>query len=47
MAPGIRAGDDIGALGMSAATGDLSFAHVFEAGNSPWTLLLLHGTGGG
>lgn len=28
------------------ATGDLSFEHVFEAGTSPWTLLLLHGTGG-
>jgi len=31
---------------MTAAIGDLSFTHVFEAGTSPWTLLLLHGTGG-
>ena len=31
---------------MTTATGDLSFAHVFEAGTGPWTLLLLHGTGG-
>lgn len=31
---------------MTAATGDLSFEHVYEAGTGPWTLLLLHGTGG-
>lgn len=31
---------------MSAADPELGFAHVFEAGTLPWTLLLLHGTGG-
>lgn len=31
---------------MSAAGGGLGFEHVFEAGTLPWTLLLLHGTGG-
>ncbi|MFZ0387425.1 MAG: alpha/beta hydrolase [Solirubrobacteraceae bacterium] len=31
---------------MSAAAQELGFAHVFEPGNSDWTLLLLHGTGG-
>jgi predicted esterase len=33
-------------LEMTIAADDLSFAHVFEAGAKPWTLLLLHGTGG-
>ena len=28
------------------ASGELGFAHVFQDGASPWTLLLLHGTGG-
>ena len=31
---------------MTAAADDLSFAHVFAPGTTPWTLLLLHGTGG-
>ena len=31
---------------MSAADTELGFEHVFEAGTLPWTLLLLHGTGG-
>ena len=31
---------------MSAAGAELGFAHVFEPGTLPWTLLLLHGTGG-
>ncbi len=31
---------------MTTSSGDLSFEHVYAAGTSPWTLLLLHGTGG-
>jgi predicted esterase len=46
VAPGARV--DAGSL--TVATGsaqpDLGFAHVMQAGESPWTLLLLHGTGG-
>jgi predicted esterase len=32
--------------GASPDVAELGFAHVFEPGESPWTLLLLHGTGG-
>ncbi len=32
-------------MGDRAAT-HLGFEHVYEAGDSPWTVLLLHGTGG-
>jgi phospholipase/carboxylesterase len=29
-----------------ATPAELGFAHVYEPGDAPWTLLLLHGTGG-
>ena len=34
------------AMSPAANLAELGFAHVFEPGEGPWTLLLLHGTGG-
>lgn len=46
MAARVRAGPGVTGFAMTAEADELSFAHVFETGTTPWTLLLLHGTGG-
>jgi phospholipase/carboxylesterase len=33
-------------MAAASSSAQLGFAHVYEPGDSPWTLLLLHGTGG-
>jgi predicted esterase len=46
----VASGARVDAGSLTVASGstkpDLGFVHVFEAGAGPWTLLLLHGTGG-